>query len=1352
MLKRYKQKFNNKGFSIIELMIAGSLLGMSVLFFNQIRKDIAKETTAIQADSKSVSVFNETFNYLSQVPICESYFKGLILEPNKEYFFEDGEDDFDAISTDGIDESGEDLGYVILKEDEFIDKTQSLRIKEIGVRTDDIKAYFVLDLERVKGAGLKEVRREFSLNIYKDADHKVTSCFDVNANIALTVKAKSCQGFDGLTYDRETGECTARIGMDSNGGGGSDVAVDMYYDPSTHSWKIKLKDPTGLMPNGSSTTSLDDGGSDGGNDSGEGIEENPLGCPETSNDCVVVGFDNAGCVLCEDLDTCDLMSAFSQGNLESCSDIQTDPETGCDFCNDPQCSPVPSDCTNVKVDPATGCEYCNPCAETTCIADFSMVIVDGYYQAQCEEVEPIIDCKTNWIIKERVEQPIPIGEMSVDIEFEEEASPNQEAYSLCECIEGEPLLKSCPRQFKAEIEQEANECGVNCNDPELEVAPVDSIKYMKETFAIENGNCEDSTSEDTFSDCDCSNSTETITCNSWKTLEITKETGECGDSCSLPDGTIYKNNDPWEVYDDDEADSGIFFIEKTEHNCNCGSNDPANSGCPEDVELCGNPGQPCCSEPGEESCSTDEGFESVCVENTCESCGGPGEPCCSEGGEFSCSSGIACNEEQTVPTCCGGVGQPCCETEEEEGEEGTVIACTEGGLCTQNENEENECVSCGGFEEPCCVDEDDNESCEPNGENEEGEVVSLTCLANDTCAPCGGDDEAPCPCPEGQDCTELTGGVVDSGGEGTGGTDGEYFDCYCLNGKELRGDCLTGTCNECGGEGEECCHGDWDDHTTHSCVDVSDEDGNITQALQCVDDEEGFIPQTGILEPSCSACGGNDQRCCENEGQQECSSSDQACNTHLEIYPGGFHTCTDCGKEAGQPCCKDESGNNIYESENLYPQEALLCHGGEIISCGGLGEKCCFTVKDESSVMTNVSCTEGKCKSSFSDPYIFLKENTDYSVSHSMAICEKCGGEGEQACNGLDEVCDEGLVLNEDETLCVLASPLLKQCEICDPDSEDISCESGNVCASVDVECYSGSNSGSCIEVYICQPLGSAVGKEGNSTFDICTCNPIWEGKQDGLNLIIGCPPPSSGLKWSDDWTTIESCPPLGSSSEMVEVKMCEYEGIPIAIHSCVEAGLGNQPRKITSCPTELECSNDCQVIEGTPFEGTICAPMGNTTIVTNTVACMDTSCPQHGETESVDLCCGNQSLWYSYDPKDGACESDTAGDYCTPACESDEECASSADGQQHYCCTKENGIHINGAPCCVGLIPFKGKCVISMPSTTLSTTTTSTTTTTEIIELPNYCDEQSDCSSDNSFCCLQNECVVNTSGMDCIQ
>ncbi len=902
-------KISNSGLSIIELLMAVGLLSMSVLFFNDVQKEISEETTALKADSQAVSVFNESFNYLRQVPVCESYFKGLTLEPNETYFDESGDDDFSVISTDGKDEYGEEKGYPVLKEGEYLDDNNTLLVKELSIRTDERKAFFVLELERMRGAGLKLIKREFALNIYKNNENLVTSCFDANLNIELTVKSKACQGFDGLSYNKETGECTAKIRPPSGGPCG-EVAVDFKYDPATHSYKMDTENPYGVnsldpcddsiygpdgdldgdgIPNkddpdidgdgypnasdiapydasrpkagdfdGDGTPDSEDDDDDGdgvpdGEDTdpndpnipesqpdfdgdgipdktdpdddndgypdetdpddfnpdipgpdtdgdgvpdsedpdddndgvpdeedpdptnpdipepdsdGDGVPDGSDNCPDTAgpnNGCPCDecefsnGIDANGCAQCVQATQCNLNGAFSSVSLEQCPEaavVIVNDENGyeCSYCS---CPVVEEGCPNIQVGD-NGCQYCVyescpegqdpcPCNNNTCTSEMGFEEKDGFLGFFCNEVEPIIDCKTRWVDVEIIDLQIPIGETEIEVSAKPGANHGDDNHTICACDAEDKTKKTCPKIQEIEIEREANSCGTKCNDPEIEIAPEGSVQWIEEEITIPNGDCESETTTDVLTDCDCTGRSDIIECKTWNVFSVTKATSECGDSCSLPESKSY--DEDWNSITETEVNSGNFFVDVIDYDCDCGAAAGEDSGCPEIIiedpeQLCGRPGQACCE--GETSC--EEG--TVCLPgNICIACGGLGQPCCGEEGSYSCSTETGfCNETAEIPSCCGGEGEPPCICE------GDNCGCQEGTIT----NENGECESCGDDNQICCSEE-------AGACNEEGSQ----CLESNTCGPCGSDGQAPCPesgCDEGIQVVPAIGGEKSQSG------------------------------------------------------------------------------------------------------------------------------------------------------------------------------------------------------------------------------------------------------------------------------------------------------------------------------------------------------------------------------------------------------------------------------------------------------------------------------------------------------------------------------------------------------------------------------------------------------------
>ncbi len=184
--------------------------------------------------------------------------------------------------------------------------------------------------------------------------------------------------------------------------------------------------------------------------------------------------------------------------------------------------------------------------------------------------------------------------------------------------------------------------------------------------------------------------------------------------------------------------------------------------------LCGNEGDPCCKDGGDECFGTLE-----CTGGTCQlPCGAQGEPCCAPS---QCDASLVCNAAQVCS--CGNAGEPCCMN----GGPACFapFECTAGGACA---------VSCGAKGEPCC----DQGGCD----------ASLTCNSNGVCT-CGNLGE-PC-CQDGSSTCNNQLGCDSSGKCASCGGIGEA----CCSGGPLScvggSTCYSNVCTQCGDVEGPCC-------------------------------------------------------------------------------------------------------------------------------------------------------------------------------------------------------------------------------------------------------------------------------------------------------------------------------------------------------------------------------------------------------------------------------------------------------------------------------------------------------------------------------------------------------------------
>lgn len=188
---------------------------------------------------------------------------------------------------------------------------------------------------------------------------------------------------------------------------------------------------------------------------------------------------------------------------------------------------------------------------------------------------------------------------------------------------------------------------------------------------------------------------------------------------------------------------------------------------------CGGPGEPCC-----QTSKCDDGL--ICGGNTCRRCGGPGEPCCP--GATKCAGGGCC-----VNSACVAAGQ----------------ACTANGLglgmCAAGK-----CGGCGGAGEPCCP------STGIPGSSQCSDPATI-CQSSggigSVCARCGGPDQ---PCCTGNACNDGGCCVLST----TSFSGGRCVASGSMCPTSLPMTCTGGSCGSCGGVGQPCCTGTYDNFCT----------------------------------------------------------------------------------------------------------------------------------------------------------------------------------------------------------------------------------------------------------------------------------------------------------------------------------------------------------------------------------------------------------------------------------------------------------------------------------------------------------------------------------------------------------
>jgi hypothetical protein len=147
----------------------------------------------------------------------------------------------------------------------------------------------------------------------------------------------------------------------------------------------------------------------------------------------------------------------------------------------------------------------------------------------------------------------------------------------------------------------------------------------------------------------------------------------------------------------------------------------------------------------------------------------------------------------------------------------------------------------------------------------------------------------------------------------------------------------------CGGQDEFCCPGDCCKTADLACVPAM---GGGSKCVPCGADSQpccdGECANSGLacVGGTCGTCGGPGLDCCP--GSPSCAENSICSGTE----------CIQCGQEAGQPCCDDNSEDEC--------REGLLCSGSLCEACGNIGLQCCAN----DTCPENGTCINGTCQSS----------------------------------------------------------------------------------------------------------------------------------------------------------------------------------------------------------------------------------------------------------------------------------------------------------------------------------------------------------------------------------------------------
>jgi len=1142
-------------------------MATSVIFLMQIKSDLNEKSVALRADSRSVSLFNEVFNTMRQYDVCMSYF-------HNETFIDGQLTNFpiDSIHTDG--KGGKDL---LTEEGGFIDENETLKVKDISVEARGKKVYLVMIFERIEGAGLKEVKREFAVNVKRNANNVVYDCFDIGVNIRRTVRAKTCQGYDEV--------------------GVLDTAADGSFE-----CKQRIMPPA--VPEQECIAEFDDFNPNGGFIHGMNLVVDPAGGPGKviyySFDCVQkgvkpkdkvtkcpsgqvpIGFTDTG-LKCKTIEPADIGHIFVSDDDPPPSSSTTGSSSGGGFTPSTLAPPPPPPPPPPCPEPAQA-----SCGDNACIVETGLTLnpSTGCYSSFCNLIEPVIDCVNQWQSQGVINVPIPVPESSVDAATtpDDPAGRGYSHHLTCEC--GGPTSKTCPEKFVGVNVTPPNECGVKCNDPNVSEAVEGEIQYRPKAVAIPNGNCVGAEDSGERVCAACSATELNPSCNMVFTYTITKPQGECGTDCPEADGSTRT-----------ESDGSC--------DCNISGDCPDNTAC---VPACG-VGETCVSgscipqvcspnckvgevcEGGscvpDPTCSPACSLGEVCNAGVCEADGScspacaVGEICnagtCEPDGSCSpaCALGEVCNagtcepDGSCSPTCdplteicnagtCEWNGQcaspPCCYPD-----------CSSGQTCQASGSggDLGSCVGCGNIGDVCCP----------------GDVCSTGECSGGTCIDCGDSGQVCC---GGTNCNsplECQGGTCgDCGATGQaccGGVGGSCGDSNAF--------CDNGTCNPCGAEGQACCAG--------SCGSGLSCNSNICEVTASVAACGGCTDSAECIDGSCSALG-----ICTPASGDLCECPSQA--TAPECLP----VCSWNGAWKDTGTCTAGSGAQGIEQERTCVEEDGVTSCG---TCTGTTTTQCI---ENPSTCPTVACpgvqecnlATNSCENPTCSPVCSLGQECDPSGN---CVDDSDPTTCYPACVGGNLFCQ-----NDSCVVCGLAnSPCCPSAPACSMGSSCQSgtcvadggtcvdrggdCSAGQTCCS-GMTCIAGScdENNSCTATYTC-PDGTDVTCPGDKSSGSClpesisACNALCPA----VTTTTTAPTPLI----TTTTTQAGSCPSPCLLPQICIGGECK---IPPTEDGGSDGGGSNPPPP--NCPTSSECdaiciagSGVCKVKSGTSCY--FCTPCG---------------------------------------------------------------------------------------------------------------------------------------------------------------
>lgn len=182
---------NNKGFSLVQVMVAAGLMGGIALGVMQLSKQMQTTTVMGETSLEESQLFNHISTILIDANSCEETFKGLA--------FGDSVESIKRVKSDGnsveVYTAGEIYG------------NRALELTDMILSGKEGEEHLTLVLKRIKSAysGPKEIKKKVHLKLnFKDG--KVISCFSELSNVTETSINKSCTAM-GADYDPSTQTC-----------------------------------------------------------------------------------------------------------------------------------------------------------------------------------------------------------------------------------------------------------------------------------------------------------------------------------------------------------------------------------------------------------------------------------------------------------------------------------------------------------------------------------------------------------------------------------------------------------------------------------------------------------------------------------------------------------------------------------------------------------------------------------------------------------------------------------------------------------------------------------------------------------------------------------------------------------------------------------------------------------------------------------------------------------------------------------------------------------------------------------------------------------------------------------------